>query len=97
MYSHRHLLDLAVFYLIMSYITFLLKETKSGWNISSKYILYAATALTFIFCGLLIGFTTLLGYIIFSVIILVICLPFIRILLKKWLTIRKFLNKRRNR
>jgi len=93
----QYLLDLAVFYLILSYITFLLKETKSGWNISSKHILYVATVLTFIFSGLLIGFAVVLGYIIFSVIILVVCLPFLRILIKNWLTIRKFLNKRRNR
>jgi hypothetical protein len=97
MYFQRHLLDLAVFYLTMSYITFLLKETKSGWNISSKHILYAATALTFIFSGLLIGFAVMLGYIIFSVIFLVVFLPYIRVLIKQWLTIRKFLNKRRNR
>jgi len=83
---YQYLLNLAVFYLTISYITFFLKETKSGWNSSSKYILYAAMALTFTFTGLLIGFTIMLGYIVFSVIILVTCLPFLRILLKKWLT-----------
>ena len=83
---HRYLVNAAVFYLTFSYITFLLKETKSGWNISSKYILYAATAITFIISGLFIGFTTTLGYIFFSVIIAVVCLP----------AIRMFLDKRRN-
>ena len=81
------LLDLALFYLIMCYITLLFKENKSGWNTSSKYILYAATTVTFIFLGLFIGFTTIIVYIIVSVIILVVCLPFLR----------TFLDKRRNR
>ena len=84
MYSQDYLIYWALFCLIMGYITLLFKETKSGWSISSKYILYAATAITFIFSGLLIGFTTMLGYVIFSVIILVVCLPFIRMLLEEW-------------
>ena len=79
----QHLLDLALFYLIMCYITILFKENKSGWNISSKYILYSATAVTFIFVGLFIGFRTIIGYIIVTVIILVVCLPVLRIFLEK--------------
>jgi len=86
MYS-EHLLDFALFYLIMCYITLLFKENKSGWNSSSKYILYAATAVTFIFLGLYIGFATIVAYIIVSLIILVVGLPHLRI----------FLEKRRNR
>jgi len=86
MYS-EHLLDFALFYLIMCYITLLFKENKSGWKISSKYLLYAATAVTFIFLGLFIGFRTIIVYIIVSLIILVVGLPFLR----------TFLDKRRNR
>ena len=80
----QHTLDLALFYIIMCYITLFLKETKSGWNISSKYIIYPATAATFIFSGLFIGFSTMFAYIIFCVIILTVCLPFIHMFLKKW-------------
>ena len=79
----QHLLDLALFYLIICYITLLFKENKSGWKASSKYILYAATAVTFIFLGLFIGFRTIIGYSIVSVIILVVCLPHLRIFLEK--------------
>jgi Flp pilus assembly protein TadB len=79
----EHAIDLALFYLIMCYITILFKETKSGWNISSKYLLYTATAITFVFTGIFIGFSTILVYIIFSLIIAVVCLPFLRIFLVK--------------
>lgn len=76
-------LDLTLFFLTMGYITLFLKETKSGWNSSSKYILYAATAITFIFSGLYIGFATMLGYVIICVIIVVVSLPLLRIFLDK--------------
>ena len=76
-------LDLILFCLIMAYITLFLKETKSVWNTPPKYLLYAATAITFIFSGLCIGFATTLGYVIFSVFIVVVCLPLLRIFLEK--------------
>lgn len=76
-------LDLALFLLIMGYITLFLKETKSGWNSSSKYILYAATAITFIFSGLYTGFKTTLGHVLICVIIVVVSLPLLRIFLDK--------------
>jgi uncharacterized membrane protein len=85
--SYNYLFNIATFYLILAYITFFIKETKSGLNISFKSILYPAMAITFIFSGLCIGFATMLVYIIISVIILVVCLPFLR----------TFLEKRRNR
>ena len=83
MNSKYYLVHGALFYLTLCYITLFLKETKSGWNISSKYILYAAIAINFIVIGLLIGFDIMLGYIFFSVIVLVVCLPLIRIFLDK--------------
>ena len=82
MYS-EHLFDIALFYLIICYITLLFKENKSCWKNSSKYILYAATVVTFIFLGLFIGFRIIIAYIIVSVIILVVCLPVLRIFLEK--------------
>jgi hypothetical protein len=67
----------------MGYIILLLKETQNGWNLSSKYILYFATAETAILIGLFIGFSTTLVYITFSVVIVVVCLPFLRTFLDK--------------
>lgn len=80
-------INMALFFLIMGYITLFIKETRGGWNIPSKHIMYGATASTFIFTGLIVGFSTILAYIIVSVMILVICLPVLRI----------FLEKKRNR
>lgn len=85
--SNDYLLDIATFYLILAYITFFIKETKSGLSVSFRFILYPAMAVTFIFAGLCVGFGTVLVYIVLSVIILVVCLPFLR----------TFLDKRRNR
>ena len=82
-----YLIDFALFCLIMGFVTLFLKETKNGWNISSKSFLYSATTITFIFSGLIIGFTIILGYIFFAVIILIFSLP----------NIYTFLKKRRNR
>jgi Flp pilus assembly protein TadB len=79
----EHAIDLALFYLIICYITILFKETKTGWNISSKYLLYTASATTFVFAGAFIGFLTILVYIIFSLIIAVIGLPFLRLLIER--------------
>jgi len=81
--SYNLLFHIAIFYLILAYITFFIKETKSGLSISFKSILYPATAITFIFSGLCIGFATMLVYIILSVIILIVCLPFLRTYLDK--------------
>jgi hypothetical protein len=83
MYPKYYLISFATFCLITGYITLFLKETKDGWNVSSKYILYIATAVTFVFSGIMIGFIVTLGYIIFAVIILVVGLPSIRLLLEK--------------
>jgi uncharacterized membrane protein len=76
-------IDMALFFLIMGYITLFIKETRSGWTIPSKYILHAATATTFIFSGLIVGFYTIIVYIIVSLIILVLLLPVLRLLLEK--------------
>lgn len=78
-----NLIDFASFCLIMGYITLFLKETKSGWNLASKPTLYVATAFTFIFSGLIVGFTIILLYIFFAVIILIFSLPHINLFLKK--------------
>jgi hypothetical protein len=80
---NEHVIDLALFYLILCYITLLFKETKTGWNISSKYLLYTATAAVFVFTGIFIGFLTILVYIIVSIIILVVSLPILRIFIEK--------------
>lgn len=80
--SQYHL-NLVLFCLIMGYITLFLKETRNGWNLSSKYLLYFATAETGIVVGLFIGFSTIIIYIIVSLIILVICLPFLRTFIDK--------------
>lgn len=85
--SYNFLFHITTFYLILAYITFFIKETKSGLNTSFKYILYPAMAITFIFTGLCIGFATTLVYIVLSVIILVVCLP----------VLRTYLDKRSNR
>jgi hypothetical protein len=79
----QHGIDLALLCLIMAYITLFLKETRSGWNSNSKHILYAATAVTFITSALSIGFYTTLVYIFFGIIIVVICLPFLRMFLER--------------
>ena len=83
----EHAIDLALFSLIMCYITLLFKETKTSWNITSQYHLYAATAAAFVFTGIFIGFRTILVYIIVSIIILVVSLP----------VLRTFLERRRRR
>ena len=79
----EHAIDLALFYLIICYIILLFKETKTGWNISSKYILYGASATTFVFTGIFIGFLTILAYIILSLIIAVVGLPFLRLFIER--------------
>jgi small basic protein len=83
MYHEYYLISFAAFCLIMGYITLFLKETRDGWNISSKYVLYIATAATFVFSGLMIGFAVTLAYIVSAVIIVVVSLPLIRLLLEK--------------
>jgi hypothetical protein len=80
----------------MGYITLFLKEIKGGWNISSKYLLYFATAETVIIVGLLIGFPTTLGYIYFSLVILVCFLPFFHVLIEKLRNNRKRRNLKLN-
>lgn len=82
-----YLLNIAVFYLILVFVTYFIKETKSGLNISLKFVLYPLMTITFIYSGLSIGFATILVYILISVILCVVCLPFLRM----------FLHKRRNR
>lgn len=76
-------IDIALFFLIMGYITLFIKEIHGGWNMPSKYILHAGTAITFIFSGLIVGFSTILVYIIVSLIIIVLFLPVLRIFLEK--------------
>jgi hypothetical protein len=66
MYSQHNFIDWSLFCLILGYINFFLKETESGWSTSYKYILYATNAINFIVSGQLIGFTIMLGYIIFN-------------------------------
>jgi uncharacterized membrane protein len=80
----RHI---ALFYLTVAFVTYFLKETKSGLNISLKFILYPLMGLTFVFSGLVIGFAAMFVYIFISVAICVVCLPFLH----------TFLEKRRNR
>lgn len=82
-----YLLHIAVFYLILVFVTYFIKETKSGLNMSLKFVLYPLMVITFIYLGSSIGFATMLVYILISVILCVVCLPFLRM----------FLHKRRNR
>ena len=82
-----YVFHIALFYLTLVFITYFIKETKSGLNISLKFILYPLMVVTFIFSGLHVGFDTVLVYIFISVSICVVCLPFLR----------TYLDKRRNR
>jgi len=81
--DYQHGLDYILLFLIMGYITLFLKESKSGWNITTKCILYTATAETAIISGIFIGFSTLFVYIIFSLIAIVVCLPVLRIFVER--------------
>ena len=76
--DYQHGLDFVLFFLIMGYITLFIKESRSGWNIVTKCILYTATAETAIISGIFIGFYTVLAYIIFSLVAVVVGLPILR-------------------
>jgi hypothetical protein len=78
-----YMLNIAVFYLVLVFVTYFIKETKSGLNISLKFVLYPLMAITFVYVGLSIGFATLLVDILISVILCVVFLPFLRVFLQK--------------
>ena len=76
-------LDFVLFFLTMGYITLFIKESRRGWNIVTKCILYTATAETAIISGIFIGFYTVLAYVIFGLVAVVVCLPVLRIFIEK--------------
>jgi hypothetical protein len=78
-----YFLHIATFYLILVFITYFIKETKSGLSMSLKFVLYPLMVITFIYSGLSIGFYTVLVYIFISVVVCVVVLPFLNTFLHK--------------